>query len=305
MGEAAKRYTTSGIEYRWRQQPEVHRETFARNANQLTELLITKWADSWLLKADIMESAKYDATKKHLVRTTPMAHPEAGWLYLTSMVSQKPFLGTKASDPGFKPQFDPVTGLWAYDRLEYLCTFTNLPYKVLSDDKVKDKNVPELERYVVVTPTPIGSNRIVTSQPLFADMGGGTKESIFEPSAKPEIMTRYQVKLFMWPVEAIPWDIINERMGKVNSAEFTLKGIVNPIGSLLYEGLGASAEEYTGTDGKKYVDITHILTRHPVSWNKTYWKGAWRDLQVGTDAPPKRRYEATTFSQIFIPKQVP
>lgn len=301
MGDAAKQYSSSGIEYRWRQQPEAYRETFARNANQITGLITCEWDDAGALKADLMESTEYVKGQGWLKRNPPMLYPDTETLYLTSMVSGKMFTTPQSGITEGYPQFDPVTGLWKFQRIEYVVTFTNLPYRVRQDDEVKSLEVPELNRYVVITPQPIASNRILSSQSIQVEAADGKLIPIQQTAAIPEIVTRYNVKLFMWPKEAIPWEQIYERMGRVNQDEFRLHGITHPPESLLYEGLGSSPEEYTGADGKKYVDVSHVVTRHPVNWNKTFYDGSWRYLRVGKDLFPKRRYEKVTFNEIFKP----
>jgi hypothetical protein len=307
MGDLARQYSPSGIEYRWRLQPEMYRETFARNANQISIPLVCRWDDAGDLKADIMESSAYNPAQRHLTRSLPMKFPDTDALFLTSMVSQKPLMNPKPDTPEGKSRFDPTTGLWYFERIEYLCTFTNLPYEVKSDADVKSNNCPELSRYVVITPSPIASNRQTSSKSLNVETGAAPPAKQFEPinevAAIPEIVTRFQIKQFMWPKAAIPWASIYSRMGKVNEGDFILQGVTNPAETLLYEGLGSSPEEYTGPDGKKYVDITHVLTRHPENWNKTKFNGAYRYLRVGTADPAVRRYDKTTFNEIFTPKQ--
>jgi hypothetical protein len=304
MGDLARQYSPSGIEYRWRLQPEMYRETFARNANQISIPLVCLWDDAGDLKSDIMESAAYDPAQRHLTRSVPIKFPGTDALFLTSMVFQKPLMNPKPDTPEGKSRFDPTTGLWSFERIEYLCTFTNLPYEVKADKDVKANNVPELSRYVVITPSPIASNRILSSQSINIETGGSPALiPINQTAAIPEIVTRYQIKQFMWPKSAIPWASIYSRMGKVNELPFTLQGVSNPAETLLYEGLGSSPEEYTGPDGKKYVDITHVLTRHPENWNKAFYNGAWRYLRVGTADPAVRRYQKTTFNEVFTPKQ--
>lgn len=302
MGFDASLYSSSGIEYRYRQAPERYSETFVQNGNQITDLIVCKWNDAGDLKADLMQSATHVTGQKWLTRTLPLKYPDTDYLFLTAMQSVRPLMSNvRDGKPEGYPQFDPVTKHWFYERIEYQLTFTNLPYKVATDDDVKAHTVPELNRHVTITPQPIASNRVVSSQSLHVETGA-TFTPINQPAAIPEIVTRFLVKLYMWPKEAVNWGAIYNRMGKVNTETFRLYGIDHPAETLLYEGIGAPAEEYHGPDGSKYVDITHVLTRHPVNWNKTYFDGEWRYMRIGTADPPRRRYLKETMNEIFWPR---
>lgn len=299
MAEEKWIYSPSGIGYNWQFKPESYQERFARNANQVSNVLVTKWDDAGQLKADLMESAEYVAGQAWLKRITPLVCPESDFLYLADLTKQAVWMPkTTASGYGTQSR-DNATGWWSMDRISYLATFINLPYPVKEDDEVKSEDIPELKRYVTVQPMPIVQNRLVTTPQRWVI--DGTDTGVNETAAVPEVLTRYLIKLWQWPYAAIPWAAIADRSGKVNSSSFTLRGTTHPAESLLYEGLGGPPEEYHGPDGEKYVDIVHSVVRHPENWNKTYFGGSYQYIRLKGSDPAQRRFRTASFNEIFKP----
>lgn len=298
-------HSRSGIPYNWAFDPPAYAEQFARNGNQIQGQLVCEWDDAGDLKADLMESCEYVPGQTWLKRELPLLCPNTETLFLTDMTKVKTFM-PKTDDTGYGVQVrDAETGWWGLGRgrIFYRCTFTNLPYKVKKDDDVRSQANPELNRYATVSSNQTSYNRVVTSTRLVLDdLVDGKTVSVPETAAVPEVMTLFTVKQWMWPLDAVNWDAINDRAGKLNDADFTIRGIVNPAETLLYEGLASSVEEYTGADGKKYVDLVHRLTRHPVNFNKTYHGGAWKYFKVADSVPPLRRYQLANFVDVFNPK---
>lgn len=310
MAEANWVYSPSGIGYNWRFQPEAYQERFARNANQIAGRLITKWDDAGQLKADLMESAERVAGQSWLKRITPLVCPESDFLYLTDMLKVESF-PPKADATGYGTQTrDDETGWWSHDRIGYQCTFTNLPYLVKEDDEVKSLTNPELDRYTTIMPQSVTTNRTVTGTRFVLEDTPAL--GVNETAARPETLVRFLVKQWMWPKAAVPWTTIFDRANKLNNASFVLHGITHAAETLAYEGLAGTPEEYTGPDGAKYVDLTHIVTRHPVNWNKTLWAEppgglVWKYIKLAdppTGTPftsPQRRFLTASFAEIFNP----
>lgn len=312
MAEVNWVYSPSGIAYNWQFQPEAYSEQFARNGNQISNLLVTRWEDAGSLKADLMESAEYVAGQAWLKRTLPLQCPEADALYLSEMVKAKTYM-PKTDDTGYGTQTrDDATGWWSLDggRIAYLCTFRTFPYLMKKDADVRSLTNPELNRFCTVTPQTLVSNRTVTGTKFCLE----DTPSVFinETAAIPESLTRFLVRQWMWPKAAINWDVIRDRQNKVNNATFTVYGINCAAESLAYEGLAGSPEEYTGPDGKRYVDITHSLLLHPNNWNKTLWPTPpggldWKYVKLTDPAggpafvPAVRRYRTASFTEIFNP----
>lgn len=291
----------SGIGYNWQFKPEMYTETFARNANQIQGVLVTKWADAGQLKADLMESAEHVAGQKWLKRTTPLVCPESDFLFLANLQKHQIYLPRVVDGEYGTQTRDDATGWWSADRISYLATFVNLPYLVKEDDEVKSATSPELNRYCTVHPMPVVQNRVVTSKQFVIDGGGDDGKGVNETAAVPEVLTRFLVKQWMWPVAAINFSAIADNSGKVNSSSFSIRGITHPAESLLYEGLGATPEEYHGADGQKYVDLVHSLVRHPVNWNKTYWNGSYQYIKLRDSSPAQRRFQSAAFVNPFNP----
>jgi hypothetical protein len=301
MAEENWIYSPSGIGYNWRYNPQAYAEAFARNANQISNILITKWDDAGSLKADLMESAEHVAGQAWLKRTTPLVCPESDFLFLGSMTKVESFPERNTTgDYGVQVR-DDETGWWKHDRIGYQCTFINLPYQVKEDDEVKSLAEPELNRYCTVHPMPVVQNRVVSGKQFIIDGGAEDGQGVNETAAVPEVLTRFLIKQWMWPYAAIPWSVISSRSGKVNSGSFTIKGTTYAAERLLYEGLGSQPEEYHGPDGQKYVDVVHSVIVHPENWNKTYWKGSYQYIKLRDSSPAIRRFQTASFSEIFKP----
>lgn len=302
MAEEKWIYSPSGIGYNWQFKPETYQERFARNANQISNVLVTKWDDAGQLKADLMESAEYVAGQAWLKRITPLVCPESDFLYLADLTKQQIWLPPVDSSGNYGTQTrDDETGWWSGHKLSYLATFVNLPYQVKEDEEVKTLTLPELNRYCTIHPQPVVQNRVVTSKQFVIDGGADNGKGVNESAAVPEVQTRFLVKQWLWPLAAVNWDAIADHSGKVNSSSFVIRGVTHPAESLLYEGLGAQPEEYTGPDGKKYVDLTHSLLRHPVNWNKTLWNGSYEYIKLRDSSPAVRRFLTAGFVLPFKP----
>lgn len=298
MAEENWIYSPSGIPYNWLYFPSAYAERFARNSNQISAQLVTKWDDAGDLKFDLMESAEHVPGQTWLKRTTPLLCPESDALYLGEMtkIDSKP-----DKDTGQQTR-DTETGWWTHDRIMYHCSFFNLPYQVKEDDEVRSAGNPEMQRYMTVHPMPVVQNRVVSSQRFIISAGeddAGVR--VNETAAQPEVLTRFLIKQWMWPYAAIPWAAIADRAGKLNNASFTIKGTTYASERLLYEGLGSQPEEYHGPDGQKYVDIVHSVIVHPVNWNKTFFAGVWQYIEIENSSPTKRRYQTASFTEIFNP----
>jgi len=227
----------------------TYREQWIEGANQTTVVCRVKTFDSPVWVRDMVGRVYTTgaAGSRVLRRDLPERNPFYPEQWCTR-VEQFDQGGDPTGDPNLLVQTgtwadaDPTTGasgwpvtLWA----RYRCTFTGMPFKLLTDDAVDDLDAlgyeAELNRYVerrrVVVAReqqfPGGNFRIIP-----------TGEKVQQTGFKVVPMADVEYRWWRVPVDSLPLTALNGLIGTINSAAFdTGEGGYNfPAGTLLYTG---------------------------------------------------------------------
>lgn len=310
-----------------------YQEAFSQDSNTSTAWAECVFNQAGSLKLFFFGSSKYVGGAGGLKRQLPYANQYYPGSHFFDRMDLEGFQGEAPNGTCISTNAYGWPAIQGF--AQYRLTFSNRPYKVLSDgEAVAASNVangknadgtdkpgtvppacttPDMMRFMTVTrcykpesrKTPTAGFECYYDDALdtFNPKRSFSTFVIQEVGSVPTFQTEITAELVHWPYKNLPYGPMELMFGTVNAEALVLDGVRYAKGTLLFKGLAEPLIPYTWVDDERYCSPKYLFGFRPQGWSTHRLNdGRWMPIRVKGLTPSQPQFLSEDHLKLFRPE---